>query len=361
MRVVGVASAMPEHRYPQEAITAALECYWGENLQRPELLRRLHSRSGVDFRHLAFPFARYAEFSSWGEMNTAYIEVAQELGAHAIDRALENAGMSRHDLNALIVVSITGIASPSLDARLINQMRLRSDIRRTPIFGVGCVGGALGLTRAADHTRAYPEQVAALLAVEVCSLTIQRDDLSTASLIAAGLFGDGAAAVIVAGADWAAAHAPAGPCTTARLGPKILGSNSVFYPDSEDIMGWDISENGFKIVLSPRLPEMIKENLAGSVDEFLAAHGLCRADIGNWIIHTGGPKVLEAMQDALRLPDREIDRSWECLRRVGNLSSPSVLLVLEDVMMNDRPPPSTLGVLLAMGPGFCSEMILLQW
>jgi alkylresorcinol/alkylpyrone synthase len=361
MRVVGVASAMPEHRYPQRAITAALEDYWGDKLQRPELLRRLHSRTGVNFRHLAFPFARYAAFSSWGETNTAYVEVAQELGARAIDRALENAGMSRLDLNALIVVSITGVASPSLDARLINQMCLRSDIRRTPIFGVGCVGGALGLTRAADYTRAYPEQVAALLAVEVCSLTLQRDDLSTANLIAAGLFGDGAAAVIVAGADWATAHAPGGPCTSGRLGPKILGCGSVFYPDSEDIMGWDVSEHGFKIVLSPRLPEMIKENLAGSVDEFLAAHRLSRADIGNWIIHTGGPKVLEAMQDALQLPDREIRRSWDCLRRVGNLSSPSVLLVFEDVMMKDRPPPGTLGVLLAMGPGFCSEMILLQW
>jgi alkylresorcinol/alkylpyrone synthase len=251
------------------------------------------------------------------------------------------------------VVSITGVASPSLDARLINRMRLRSDIKRTPIFGVGCVGGAIGLTRAADYVLAYPGHAAAVLSVEVCSLTIQRDDLSTANLISTGLFGDGAAAVIVAGAE-KAAQAP-------RSGPQILGCRSVFYPDTEDVMGWDISEEGFRIVLSPRLPEMVRLHLADDLDRFVASFGLTRADIGNWVIHTGGPKVLEAIQDSLGLCDGELDRSWECLRRCGNLSSASVLLVLEDVTMAHRPAPGTLGVILAMGPGFCSEMILVRW
>jgi alkylresorcinol/alkylpyrone synthase len=357
MRIAGVASALPEHRYAQEVITAALKRHWNGSLERPELLDRLHARARVEYRHLAFPLEQYARFGTWGETNAAWLEIAQDLGTRAIDGALERAGLMRRDLDALFVVSITGVASPSLDARLINLMRLRSDIKRTPIFGVGCVGGALGLTRAADYVLAYPGHAAALLSVEVCSLTIQRDDLSTANLISTGLFGDGAAAVIVAGSERSGDEAqPASPS-----GPHILGCRSVFYPDSEDIMGWGISQDGFRIVLSPRLPEIINRHLACDVDAFLQSFGLARADIGNWLIHTGGPRVLEAIHNALGLRDHELDRSWECLRRCGNLSSASVLLVLEDAMMRDRPAPGTLGVLLAMGPGFCSEMILVRW
>jgi alkylresorcinol/alkylpyrone synthase len=360
VRIAGVASAMPEHRFSQDSITAALKNYWGGELRRPELLERFHSRVGVDHRYLAFPLERYAEFTSWGETNAAWLEAAEELGVRAIDAALDHAGMSRHDLNALFVVSITGIASPSLDARLINRMRLRPDIKRTPIFGIGCAGGAIGLSRAADYTLAYPDHAAALLSVEICSLTIQRDDMSPANLIAAGLFGDGAAAAVVRGS--ATAKRPSmGSRTSAREGPQILGCSSVFYPDSEDIMGWDISEKGFKIVLSPRLPDLIRKNLPEDVDAFLGKYQLRRSDIGNWVIHTGGSKVLNAIRDTLGLQDGDLVHSWDCLKRFGNLSSASVLLVLEDVLLNHAPGPGTHGVLLAMGPGFCTEMILVRW
>jgi alkylresorcinol/alkylpyrone synthase len=361
MRIAGVASAVPAHRYPQAAITAAVTRLWGDKLDRPGLLERLHARAGVDHRHLAFPLERYGTFGSWGETNAAWIEVAQELGERALDQALERAGVGRRELDALFVVSITGLASPSLDARLINRMGLRSDIKRTPIFGVGCVGGALGLSRAADYVLAYPGNTAALLAVELCSLTLQRDDLSTANLVSTGLFGDGAAAVVVTGAARPKPRTPAGADPTAAPGPAILGTGSVFYADSEDIMGWDISERGFRIVLSPKLPDLIRENLARDVDAFLDRFGLSRAEIGNWVIHTGGPKILDAVQETLGLQDHDLARSWDCLRRFGNLSSASVLLVLEDTVRTARPAPGTLGVLLAMGPGFCSELILLRW
>ena len=182
-------------------------------------------------------------------------EVAQELGAKAIDAALDRAVLGRQQLNALFVTSVTGIASPSLDARLINRLGLRRDIKRTPIFGIGCAGGAIGLTRAADYVLAYPDHNAALLAVELCSLTIQQDDLSPANLISVGLFGDGAAAAIVSGSK-VRSHADT------ASSPKILGTASVFYPETEDVMGWDISEKGLKIVLSPRLPDLIRKNLA---------------------------------------------------------------------------------------------------
>jgi alkylresorcinol/alkylpyrone synthase len=349
MKIAGAAGAFPPHRYHQYTITEALRAYWGHKLQRPELFTRLHARAGVDYRNFAFPLADYQGFETWGQSNRAWIEIAEQLGEKAVDGALERAGLTPRDLDALFVVSITGVASPSLDARLINRMGLRLDIKRTPIFGLGCVGGAAGLTRAADYVRAYPTQSAAMLAVEVCSLTLQRDDMSTPNLISTGLFGDGAAAVIVVGTDRPAA------------GPAILGTRSVFYPDSEEIMGWEISEKGFQIVLSSKLPELIHQHLGVDVDRFLADFALKRGDIGSWIIHTGGPKILEAVERALGLSDRDLRLSWECLRRHGNISSASVLLVLEETMTLCRPEPGTVGLLAAMGPGFCSELILLRW
>jgi alkylresorcinol/alkylpyrone synthase len=354
MRISGIGSALPENCYPQETLTRALKQYWGEKLEKPEQFERLHAHMRVATRHLAYPMSRYVDFETWGDTNAAWFEAAQEMGERAIRRALDDAGLSTQDLHALFVVSVTGVASPSLDARLINRMGLRSDIKRTPIFGVGCVGGALGLTRAADHALAYPGQNAAVLAVEACTLTLKRDDVSTVNQIASGLFGDGAAAVVVSGTDAAAAQAK-------DAGPEILANGSFFYPDTEGIMGWEISEEGFKIVLSPLLMDLIRRNLGRDVDAFLARHGLTRGDVGSWVLHSGGPRVLEAMQTALSLTEQDLRLSWESLRRVGNLSSASVLMVLEDGLKNDRPAPGTLGVLLAMGPGFCSEMLLLRW
>jgi alkylresorcinol/alkylpyrone synthase len=218
-----------------------------------------------------------------------------------------------------------------------------------PIFGLGCVAGAAGIARAADYVRAFPAQIAALVSVELCSLTWQRNDTSAANFISSGLFGDGAAAVLIAGAD------------TNFDGPEILATRSTFYPQTEDVMGWDISEKGFQIVLSRDVPKVVREHLRQDVDGFLAEHGLSRADIGSWIIHTGGPAVLDAVQDSLELPDGALDRSWDCLRRVGNLSSASVLVVLEDVLLRGGGEPGTYSVLAAMGPGFCSEVLLLRW
>ena len=244
---------------------------------------------------------------------------------------------------------MTGISSPSIDALLINRMGLSRNIRRVPIFGLGCVAGAAAISRAADYVRAHPDQIAVVLSVELCSLTLQREDLSMANLISSALFGDGAAAAIVSGAE------------RGLPGPKIVATRSVFYPDTEEMMGWDISEKGFRIVLSREIPNLVRKNLANDLDEFLAERKLTRADIGSWVVHTGGPKILEATAEALGLKNGELDVSWQCLRRTGNLSSASVLVVLEEVMKNRRPQPGTLGLLAAMGPGFCSEFLLLEW
>ena len=349
MKIASAASAFPKHYYPQKFLLEKLQEYWGERLKNPRMLERLHQNVTVEGRYLAMPAERYNDLQTWGQANDVWIQVAQELGEQALCRALHHAGLEPTQLGALFFTSVTGISSPSIDALLINRMGLSPNIRRLPIFGLGCVAGAAGISRAADYVRAYPSQSAALVSVELCSLTIQREDLSVANLISSGLFGDGSAAVIVNGAE------------VASNGPEILATQSIFYPNTEEMMGWNVSEKGFRITLSPDVPVLIREHLGGGVDAFLAARQLQRKDIGSWVLHTGGPKVLEATAAALDLNNGQLDASWDCLKRVGNLSSASVLVVLEDVMKNRRPKPGTLGLLAAMGPGFCSELVLLKW
>jgi alkylresorcinol/alkylpyrone synthase len=349
MQIVSATSAFPKHYYRQEQLADALQEYWGDRLVKPDVFRRLHKNVGVEGRFLSLPIDAYPKLRGWGEANDHWIRVATELGQCAISRGLTSAGLDVRDIGALFFTSVTGISSPSIDARLINRMGLSPNVRRIPMFGLGCVAGAAGIARAADYVRAYPEQVAVILAVELCSLTLQREDMSMANLISAGLFGDGAAAVVVAGSE------------RGLSGPKILDTRSVFYPETEEMMGWEVSEKGFRIVLSSDVPNLIHRQLGADVDKFLADLGHVREDVGSWVLHTGGPKVLQATAAALGLENGQLAASWECLRRVGNLSSASVLVVLEDVMKNRRPEPGTLGILAAMGPGFCSELVALEW
>ncbi len=354
MKIASAASAFPKHYYSQKQLLQRLQDYWGPELKNPLLLARLHRNVTVDGRYLAIPAEEYVDIKTWGQANDIWIRVAQELGEQALCLALHKAGMKTDDLGALLFTTVTGVASPSIDALLINRMGLPANIRRTPIFGLGCVAGAAGIARAADYVQAYPSRAAALVSVELCSLTLQREDLSVANLISSGLFADGAAAVIVTGEDFEASQ----PAST---GPEILATRSVFYPSTEEMMGWNISEKGFRIILSTEVPNLIRENLGRDVDAFLADNGHQRSDLKSFVLHTGGPKVLEASATALGLKNGELDASWDCLRKVGNLSSASVLVVLEDVMKNRRPEPGTLGLLAAMGPGFCSELLLLRW
>ena len=348
MKIAAVGKAFPPNYYDQEELLAAFRQAWGDRLFNPERLERLHRNVLVGGRHLALPLERYRDLATWGEANDAWIEVAQEVGESAVRDALVKAELGPRDVDCLITVTVTGVATPSLDARLMNRLKLPEGVRRIPIFGLGCVAGAAGVARAADFVKAYPDQIAVLLSVELCSLTLQLQDLSIPNLISSGLFGDGAAAVVIAGAERAA------------RGPRILATRSVFYPDSEKVMGWDISERGFQVVLSPEVPEVVRHFLRRDVDRFLDERGLERRDIASWVAHPGGPKVLEAMESALELPPEALERTWRSLRDVGNLSSTSVLLVLAETLACP-PPAGSLGMLLAMGPGFCSELVLLEW
>ena len=374
-RIAGVGAAFPRHFYDQETLLAALRGYWEQRYFNLDRIEQLHKNVLVGGRHLALPIEEYPGLTTFGQTNSAWIRVAEEIGGEAVMAALAGCGLTVRDIDALFFVTVTGIATPSIDARLINRLGLRSDLKRVPIFGLGCVAGAAGIARAADYVRGFPDQIAVLLSVELCSLTLQRQDLSIPNLIASGLFGDGAAAAVVVGAERAAALASRRPApATARatalpgasgaaapLGPEIVATRSIFYPNSERVMGWDISETGFQIVLSADVPKVVEVHLRADVDAFLGARGLTRGDIASWVCHPGGPKVLAAMEQALATPEGALELTWRSLREVGNLSSTSVLLVLERTLAERRPPAGSLGMLLALGPGFCTELVLLRW
>ena len=353
MRISSVGSAYPSYRYSQATITEALRNRWQDRMEEPRLINRLHANCGVEFRNLVFPLEVYENLSGFGPTNNAWIKAAVELGQQAITKALDRVGLTPADISAIFFASVTGIASPTIDARLINLMPFPTSVKRTPIFGLGCVAGAAGISRASDYVRAFPDQYALLLSVEPCSLTWQDNDQSIANIISTGIFGDGSAAVVISGAETSLARE--------GCGPRVLDTRSTFYRNTEHIMGWDIGNLGFKIVLSPDVPKVVHEHLKGNVDSFLADNGLRAEDISSYIFHSGGPKVLEAMETTLNLPPDALAPSWKSLREVGNLSAASVLAVLEDVLVNSPGKPGSYSILAAMGPAFCSELVLLQW
>jgi alkylresorcinol/alkylpyrone synthase len=349
MKIAGVARSFPEHYYPQSVLSEALKQHWAKKHFNLDRLDQLHQNVLVDGRHLALPLEEYEALDSFAAANDAFIRVAIDVGARAIENVLEASGLGTNDVSHLIFVSTTGIATPSVDARIANRLGLRSDIKRTPLFGLGCVGGAVGITRASDYLRAFPGEAVVLLSVELCSLTLQRRDLSIGNIIATGLFGDGAAAVAMVGAEREAS------------GPRVVASRSILYRDTERVMGWDITAAGFSVVLSAEIPHLVKREMRRDVDAFLESRGLTLGDIEVFVCHPGGPRVLEAFQEALGVPEEALALTWDTLKRVGNLSSASVLLVLDDTLKTKSPAPGAYGLLMAMGPGFCSELVLLQW
>ena len=347
--VLSVAPALPSHYHEQRELIEAAERHWIRDASQRRRLERLFRNTRVEGRHLALPLDEMAALSSFEEANGAYVRCAVELGARAVSEALARAGLAAGDVDHVFFASVTGIATPSIDARIANRLGLRRDVKRTPIFGLGCVAGAAGIARASDYLRAYPDQVAILLAVELCSLTLQRDDASVRNLIASGLFGDGAAAVALGGS------------VRAGAGPQVLATRSVLFPDTEAMMGWEVTQRGFRVVLSAEVPNLVRDHLRGEVDDFLAEFELDLRDIESFVCHPGGPKVLDALAEALALPAGALSVTWESLARVGNVSSVSVLLVLEQTMRDKRPRPGSLGLLVGMGPGFCAELVLLAW
>jgi alkylresorcinol/alkylpyrone synthase len=351
-RIVAAASALPANTYPQTVITTALESLITSNASRWPVMRRLHSSSRVDTRHFVMPLERYAELDSFQETNDLFISEGADLAERALREALRSSGLDATDIDFLLFTSVTGVAAPSIDALLATRLGMRSDVKRLPSFGLGCVAGAAGLARVHDYLVGHPDDVAVLVSLELCSLTLQRDDDSMANLVASGLFGDGAAAVVVTGSRKAE--------TLGIPGPEIIATRSRLYADTEDILGWDIGGTGFRIVLGAGVPQVIDENFKADAVALLAENGLTVPDIGRWIAHPGGPKILEAFSHALELPDDAFDASWRALAEVGNLSSAAVLHILAGELLPDVVPGTT-ALLFAVGPGVTAELVLLRW
>lgn len=351
--IAGLGCALPDHRLDQHQCFEVLRTLWDERGLEydADWLAHFFESVGVDQRHVALPPGDYRDIEGFGDSNDHYIEVGTDLGTEAVERALDDASIPVSDLEAIFTTTVTGVASPSLDAKIVNELGLGRQIRRTPMFGLGCVGGAAGLGRMSDYLRAHPDHAAALVAIEPCSLTVERHDPAIADYVAAAIFGDGAMAAVGLGGEHPGAEAS----------PRVVDSHRILYPDTEWVMGWEIDGTGFNLVLSGDLPEVVERELRPVVDEFLGGHGLTVDEIDRWIAHPGGPAVLEAMGEALDLDDGDLASARASLREVGNLSSASVLHVMQKVYeQEDGGASRGPDVAMAMGPGFSAEFVLLD-
>ncbi len=347
-RIAAVAPVLPAYEYTQAEITAELAPLLTSAPGPRAVLERMHAASGIGTRFTALPLERYRSLGAFRETNDIFIEVATELAERALLTALADCGLAPSDVDFVMFTSVTGISAPSVDALLVQRLGLRRDVKRLPSFGLGCVAGAAGLARVNDYLVGHPDQVGVLLSVELCSLTLQRDDASMGNFVATGLFGDGAAAVVLVGDN------------RPEPGPRIVDTRSASYPDTTGVIGFNVGGSGFEIVLTAGVAEVITQYFPAETEDFLSDNGLGIADVTTWVAHPGGPRVLDAFAAALDLPASAFEKSWASLDRVGNLSSSAVLHVLADTL-DAGVAPGSRGLLFALGPGVSAEFVLLEW
>jgi alkylresorcinol/alkylpyrone synthase len=354
-RLVSVATALPPHVVRQQDARDFAEHLFREVLgETDRRLLAVFDNTGIERRHVCMPLDWYGEPHDFGVMNACYQEQALALAAEVIPRVLEPAGLTAADVDHLVFVSSTGIATPSLDARIANRLPFRSNFRRTPVWGLGCAGGASGLARARDFALAHPESRVLLVAVELCSLTFQRGDRTSRNLVAASLFSDGAAAALILGAE---ADVPRRP---PQRPLAMVDARSTLWPDTLDVMGWDVDAAGLHVVFSRDIPTLVRERVRPNLEEFLAGCGLSLPGLEHLVAHPGGPKVLAAYADALDRPAESFRHAHEVLRDCGNMSSPTCLFVLERTLAAGAIGDGEHAVLTALGPGFSSELVLLR-
>lgn len=347
--LLGVAGAVPPHAIDQGTIRNAARSIFGPKLRDFERLAPVFDNAGISTRYTSRPLEWYLTERSWTEKNDAYLETAIELLEQAAMTCIVRAGRQPADIAAVVTVSSTGIATPSLDALLIERLGLRQETIRLPVFGLGCAGGVLGLARAADLARALPGATVLLLVVELCTLTVRQGDLSATNIVATALFGDGAAAALLC--------CDGGPGAGEPDGPRLLAAGEHTWPGTRDIMGWRVAQDGLGVIFSQDIPTLIRQRLPSVLASFLDRTGVTLAELNGVICHPGGVKVLNALEEALAPVSEGFQQSWEVLREYGNMSAVTVLFVLERRMAAGGHGRH---LMTAFGPGFTAAFLLLD-
>ena len=348
-RIVALSTAVPPHSFLQRNLRELTHLHFSMKLEEIERLISVFDHVQVQRRFFSVPLQWFAQEHTFSEKNSEYIRWAEQLSVQAIEDCLAQAKINPEQIDHLLFVSTSGMATPSIDARLVNQLRLGAHVKRTPIFGLGCAGGAAGLSRCLDLARAYPGQRILLVSVELSSLTFQRNDFRKSNLVACALFADGAAAVLVCG----------DACPDEGI--DIIDTQSTLFPNTLHLMGWEFGELGLSVVFSRRIPQMISRHIRGSIASLLKRNRILTKDLTHYIIHPGGARILDAFQDALQLKSDVLRHSRSVLRNYGNMSAPTVLFILARLLKEGSPKKGDYGLLAAFGPGFSSELLLLKW
>jgi alkylresorcinol/alkylpyrone synthase len=348
-RICAVGTSVPPHILPQDEVKTFVKNLFAESFGDIDRLLPIFQNGQVETRHFCMPMEWFAHPHTFAEKNELYQEWAVRLGTEAVRKCLEKIDLTIENIDHIFFVSTTGIATPSIDAHIMNRLRANPHTKRTPIWGLGCAGGAVGLSRAVDYVRAYPKSRVLLIAVECCGLTFQHEDRSKSNLVATSLFADGAAAVLIEGEE----------CEQPLYGPSIVHTMSMLWPDTEDVMGWEVNEGGLKVIFSRSIPQLIHTHFKPNVFTFLEQCGLTPKDLIHYITHPGGYKVIEAYAQIFDVPLDCFSHALDILRRFGNISSVTVLFVLERFLKQGI-SKDEYGLISALGPGFCSELLLIK-
>jgi alkylresorcinol/alkylpyrone synthase len=358
--IVSVSTYEPPYPLNQQTTTEFARELFADSYDDIERLLKVFANGQIEERQFSVPMNWFEYDHSLQEKNDLYIELATSFCVEAIQKCLYNQvflkeKIEEKDVDAIILVSSSGMATPSLDARIMNHLPFSPHTKRIPLWGLGCAGGAAGVSRAYEYCKAFPNENALVVCVELCSLTFQRNDHSKSNLVGTSLFADGVACAFVIGDK-----SELSTKVKKEILPSILASQSTLMPHSEDVMGWDIKDSGLHVVFSRDIPTIIKDWLGPNVTNFLEKNQIRMKEITSFIAHPGGKKVIEAYVETLKLDEAMTNVSKEVLRHHGNMSSPTVLYVLERFMLQNH-SDSELGLMAALGPGFCSELVLLQW
>jgi alkylresorcinol/alkylpyrone synthase len=349
--ILGCETALPAYPCPQSDAWERFAPLLSDPAERRKA-RAIFRNSGVRQRHLIHPSTEYLTARGFGARNRLYQDAALKLALEAARGALGRAAIDPAVVTHLVVATTTGLATPSLDALMVHPLGLRATVQRVPLFGLGCAGGAGSLSRAASLVANDPDGVALVVCAEVCSACFDPADTSPLGAVAASLFGDGAAAMVIGRGPRAATPGPV---------PRVIESVTHLWPDTRHVMGWEFEDDGFRLVLSRDLPEVLVARVAGPVSALLSRHGVSLPDVRFLVVHPGGPRVIDAIEASLALSPGRLAATRATLAEVGNLSSASVLFVLARVLATERPAPGDLALVLAPGPGFALEASLLSF